>query len=243
MKSLNGQPVIFYVIVVLAMVIATLNKPAHAATDKASKQSFSVEQTVDGAAPSGVKPQKDTEAKTKLRTQGLRHFDNYAFYVYDADVDLFYDDDRDGHYYGLRIVFDADTDYPLADVYARLYLSYEGGPWEHYYTTDTFLLLGNSGIDDYVVETELFSGYPTGYYDLLIELYDADYGDYLAAYGPEESSEMSFLPLEDQIADQSGGIIITPPQSLSNGGGGSLGLFSILGLLGLVGRLSRRNSR
>ncbi|MEJ2275989.1 MAG: hypothetical protein P8Y01_15715, partial [Woeseiaceae bacterium] len=46
------------------------------------------------------------------------------FWFYDVEVSLFSDFDRDGYFFGLDILFDADTHYAVADVYAVLYLSY-----------------------------------------------------------------------------------------------------------------------
>jgi len=161
-----------------------------------------------------------------------------GFEIFDADVTLYFDDDFDGHYYGIDVNFDADTDYITADVYARLYLSLEGEPWELYYTTEIFTLFGDTGTDDFTVETELYSGYPTAYYDVLIELYDADTGDFVAEFGPDDSDELLDAPLEDQQKDS--GVIIVGPEpiiSQSNGGGGS---FSLLWLTLLALALAAR---
>jgi hypothetical protein len=86
-------------------------------------------------------------------------------------------------------------------VYAVVYLSYEGGPWNEYAVTDSFPIFGASGEDEYVLVSELMSGYPTGYYDLLIELFDSYDGAFLASFGPEDTSELEFLPLEDARRD------------------------------------------
>jgi hypothetical protein len=150
------------------------------------------------------------------------------FWFYSADVILFNDFDHDGYYYGIDLAFDADTSYAVADVYAVLYLSYEYGPWEEYAATDDFSLYGSSGTDEYIVETELVSGYPTGSYDILIELYDAWDGSYLASIGPADTSELAILPLEDSTRDvaSTGG-----PYVVVNSGGGSFGVLLLLGLL------------
>lgn len=151
------------------------------------------------------------------------------FWFYTADVELFNDFDRDGYYYGIDLLFDADTSYVAADVYAVIYLSYEYGPWNEYAETDDFTLFGSSGTDEYVVETELVSGYPTGNYDILIELYDAWDNTFLASYGPEDTSELSLLPLEDSTRDaRSGG---QTQVVVNSGGGGSVGWLLLLGLL------------
>ena len=54
------------------------------------------------------------------------------FWFYAADVVLFNDDDFDGYYWGIDLLFDADTYYDVADVYAVVYLSYQGGPWNEF---------------------------------------------------------------------------------------------------------------
>ena len=151
----------------------------------------------------------------------------FDFWIYDADVQLFNDDDRDGYYHGIDVLFDADTIYAAADVYAVLYLSYEGGPWNEYAVTEDFTIFGASSSDEYVVVTELMSGYPTGSYDLLIELYDPFDGAFLAEFGPADSSGLSFLPLEDFDRDAPVGEV---PVAVSRGGGGAAD-FWLFGLL------------
>ena len=156
---------------------------------------------------------------------------NIEFWIYDASVELFDDWDRDGYYVGIDLTFDADTVYPAADVYAVIYLSYDFGPWNEYSSTDDFTIFGASGSDEYSVETELVSGYVTGDYDILIELFDAYDGSFVASFGPEDSPELSFLPLEDAGRD-------TPPGTtviVNEGGGGSSGLLGLLTLLGVTG--------
>ncbi len=153
------------------------------------------------------------------------------FWFYDADVVLFNDLDRDGYYFGIDLAFDADTNYAVADVYAVLYLSYEYGPWNEYAVTEDFTLFGSSGTDEYIVESELVSGYPTGSYDILIELYDAYDGTYLASYGPDDTSELSLLPLEDSNRDA---VSVGQTQVVvSSGGGGSLSFLLLAGLLAI----------
>lgn len=168
------------------------------------------------------KPSVDLHQRTA--TIGVSADPNFWFY--DVDVALFADADGDGYYWGIDLLFDADTNYAAADVFAVLYLSYDGGPWNEYAETEDITLFGTSGLDDYTVETELVSGYPTGDYDILIELYDAYDGSFLASMGPEDTSELSFLPLEDSTRDAPG-----ETQVVVNSGGGSLGWLLLLALL------------
>jgi len=164
---------------------------------------------------------------------------SHDFWIYEADVILFNDDDGDGYFYGIDLLFDADTIYGVADVYAVLYLSYEGGPWNEYAVTEDFTIFGASGSDEYVLVTELMSGYPTGSYDLLIELFDPFDGAFLASLGPIDSSELGYLPLEDYDRDapvQEARVVINH----GSGGGGIDGWFlSVLFLILFVSAIRK----
>ena len=161
---------------------------------------------------------------------------NTDFWFYDAYVQLFSDVDRDGYFTGIELTFDADTIYAAADVYAVVYLSYEYGPWNEYAETEDFSIFGASGNDEYVIETDLVAGYPTGNYDILIELYDAWDGAFVAEIGPEDTSELSLLPLEDTNRDAPAG---TTQIVVNQGGGGSLSWMLLLALACAAG-LRRR---
>jgi len=157
-------------------------------------------------------------------------------YIYDADVVLYDDFDNDGFYRFLSVRIDADTLRSSAYVFADLYLSPDGINWELYHTTGDFWIGGQTSDDEFFVETELVTGYPTGYYDLLIELYDADFGTYSDEFGPNQSSAMSLLALEDATQDPEPIVVV------SNGGGGafSWGWLAALATAGFGGRFRRR---
>ncbi len=162
------------------------------------------------------------------------------FWFYTADVVLFNDDDFDGYYWGIDLLFDADTYYDVADVYAVVYLSYEGGPWNEVAVTESFPIFGATSDDEYVLVTELMSGYPTGDYDLLIELFDSYDGAFLADFGPEDTSELSFLPLEDANQDDPH---FDDPVVVVDGGGGATSWWTISMMLLLLLGTSLRNNR
>lgn len=157
------------------------------------------------------------------------------FWFYTADVILFNDEDNDGYFHGIDLLFDADTVYDEVDVYAAVFLSLEGGEWNEYAVTDTFRIFGATSEDEYVIVTELETGYPTGSYDLLIELYDAIDGEFLTAIGPDETSELYYLPLEDYERDAAytEEIIV-----LGHGGGNAFGLLVLVLLVAFMRRLS-----
>jgi len=200
-------------------------------------------QTTRAARDSGVPAKTSTDEFSALETVGSRQTGKRSqlaskpgaalntvadsnFWFYSADVILFNDHDQDGHFHGIDLLFDADTYYAEADVYAVVYLSLADGPWNEYFATDNFTLFGASADDEFNIVTELVSGYPTGSYDLLIELFDAYDDAFLASFGPADSSALAFLPLEDADRDipYETTVVVTK-------GGGSLGWLTLLVLL------------
>ena len=119
------------------------------------------------------------------------------FEIYDAQSWLNVDYDGDGYYSDFTIEFDADSAGGFADVYAKLYLSAAGGAWVLYHTTDVFTIYAGDDGDDYSVQTRLRFDFPTGNYDVLIDLYEAGYPGIVATIGPEDA-DLYALPLEDR---------------------------------------------
>ncbi|MEM7430868.1 MAG: choice-of-anchor H family protein [Pseudomonadota bacterium] len=183
---------------------------------------------------------KGARVQSQRSVSGLKSSTNIDFWIYDADVVLFNDHDVDGHFHGIDLLFDADTYFAVADVYAVLYLSFEGGPWNEYAATENFTILGATSDDEYVVVSELLSGYPTGSYDLLIELYDAFDDSFLASYGPIDTPELAFLTLEDANRDTPIDTTTTTTVVVREGGG-SLGWLMLAALLALLPIASRRS--
>jgi hypothetical protein len=180
--------------------------------------------------PSSSPPRRIARQSKGTGTQTLRSSAASSAWIYDATAEIYHDYDGDGYFHYLRVRFDADSYFNDHWVYARLYLSADGQYWDEYHVTQDFLINGTSPYDDYEVETELAAGYPPGLYDVLIELYDADYGDFLADFGPADSSALSLLPLEDLSYDG-----VAPPVTVTvseeHGGGGAVDWYVIAALL------------
>jgi len=135
------------------------------------------------------KKQRDPDLSAQLKSS--------SFYFSSVEVLFHRDLDYDGYYSEFTVNFDADTDYNSATVYALLYLSYEGGPWELYYETDYFNINGWSSSDDLSVTTLLTEGYPPGRYDILIDLYDEYDHSLVATISSDDTSALADLYLED----------------------------------------------
>lgn len=250
----RAQTVIAAVYVLLISILTIVSARA----DEEPRSSMS-RHYVDGGRDGALPSAQSADEFAALRTEGERrrpHADNATrpgsagapgtaratvddFWFYTADVILFGDDDLDGYHYGIDLLFDADTVWSSAWVYAVVYLSLDGGPWNEYASTEDFRIFGATSDDEYVLVTELQSGYPTGDYDVLIELFEADTGEYLADFGPESSSALSWLPLEDYNRDAPS---FDRPVTVSRGhGGGSIGSALLLVLAGTA-LLRRRRS-
>ena len=106
---------------------------------------------------------------------GVANRYDQLFEIYDADVHTISDIDGDGYHHAINVYFDVDVSYDSATVYAKLYLSREGGPWRQYFTTDLFSIHIDDDGDAYEVQTELLEGYDPGYYDVLVEIYSLEH--------------------------------------------------------------------
>lgn len=147
-----------------------------------------------------------TEAKQlEVKQSQSAQLHQGEFIIYDAFSYLEADIDGDGYHQSFSIVFDADY-FPYgynnyADVYASLYLSRNGGPWEHYYSSEIFTLYLDSDQDEYEVSTTLEQGYIAGHYDILIDLYRADNNQLVASYSSDDNNALYALPLESSEND------------------------------------------
>ncbi len=164
-------------------------------------------------------------------------------YVYDASTELISDLDADGFYHRFSIAVDADTVYSHDHVYAKLYLSYEGGPWNRYAISDEYKINRDSTRDIFTIETELADGFRTGYYDVRISLYDAVDDYWLMDYGPYQDGSLANLPLEDSSRDTYYDAEGYPIETEVVVAMGSMGVGSLLLPLVLLLRLKRNSSK
>jgi hypothetical protein len=247
----------FAIIAILASSILMAEEATSAEEQRTTVSAFYAQGGRDQATPDKVSKDelapfsaKSTRDRTALRSSKLAgsinqtHTVNTDFWFYLADVVLFADQDNDGYFAGIDLLFDADTYYSRAEVYAVAYLSWEGGPWEEYAVTEVFVINDTSADDEYVVVTDLVSGYPTGSYDILIELFDAYDDAFVADIGPENTSELAFLPLEDAGRDAFSPGPTPGPVVINHGsGGGSMNLLTLAVLLGVAAIPALRRRR
>ena len=243
----------------VGMLFVTLAAPVLAEDLSNSRSSTSISFTSSSALDTASKDERlsqaDADVMAPLVKEGFRpesgpvglHIETVItvyddITLFDATTELISDFDDDGFYHRFSVEIDADTIYETSYVYARLYLSYEGGPWNHYATSDAYHIYGDSELDTFVIETELADGFPPGYYDVRIELYDADHGDWLLSYGPYDDASLSSLPLEDSYYDDHYRASVYPVETeVVIAGSGSMGWWALI--VPLLITLSRRNHK
>ena len=224
--------------------------------------SFNTSTELDKATKDALLKQVDADIMMPLDNQGFRmestamavhivtsseiHGADYS--IYDASTELISDFDNDGFYHRFNVLIDVDTVFDTAYIYAELYLSYEGGPWNHYASSDNYHIHGDSELDSFIIETELADGFPPGYYDVRIEVYDADYDEWLLSYGPYDDASLSALPLEDSYHDDIETVVYYPVETeiiVVDGHGGSMSwwLFLVPALIAVNRRFGSNKHR
>ena len=243
--------------------LVMLSAPLMAATSSDTRSSRSISYVesddLDKTSKDDLFKQAETEIMTALVKQGFRpesvitaasivnisynHADEII--LYDASTELISDFDDDSFYHRFSVSIDADTIYETSYVYAELYLSYEGGPWNHYVSSDAYHIHGDSEQDIFTIETELADGFSPGYYDVRIKLYDADSDELLLIYGPYDDASLSALPLEDSFYDDMYRDVVYPVETeiiVAGHGHGSMGwlLLVVSALLSVSRKFSSR---
>jgi len=181
--------------------IKSISYASDAVIDSSSKDALlqlAETSVITSIAKEGSRTESGSAEKLTLTTSYM-HSGNFS--IYTVDTNLISDMDYDGFYHRFSITIDADTSYTDADVYAKIYLSYEGGPWNYMASSDIYHIHSDSAQDAFTIETELTDGFYAGYYDVRIELYDANYNEWVLSYGPYDDSSISTLPLEDSYND------------------------------------------
>lgn len=172
---------------------------------------------------------------------GIANRHDQIFEIYRAGVQLLSDLDFDGYHHALNVNFDIDVNIDGATVYAKLFLSRDGGRWSHYNTTDLFNIYSDDSGDEYEVTTELLEGYPPGYYDILIEVYSLNHADMVASQRLNHHYLGRDVLLEDLSWDGRGQYTEEYTEiSVSHGGAGSASLFWLILVLlvAIAGRVA-----
>ncbi len=193
--------------------------------------------TFQGTATSNHYP-ANTSRKTRSSPADRTISHHYhGLWIFDVLINLTTDNDNDGHYSTFSVSLDVDTHFSPRLVYAVLYISQNNEPWSEYAVTGNFTVTGSGAADTVQIETNLESGYPSGYYDHYIEIYDAYDHSLLLSYGPNHSHHVRGLPFESYYDDS----LYSPVTvSLSFSGTGSVTPYWLTAMITLL--IYRRRS-
>lgn len=181
--------------------IKSINYASNTTIDDSTKTTLLKQAESTVLAPLSKQGLRTESASTEKLTSSTSYMNGENFSIYNVDADLISDFDYDAFYHRFSITIDADTLYNSAYVYAKIYLSYEGGPWSYITSSNAYHIYGDSAADAFTIETELTDGFYAGYYDVRIDLYDGDTDAMILSYGPSDNSSISALPLEDSYND------------------------------------------
>lgn len=159
--------------------------------------------------------------------QRLAHHPAADIEIFDAWVDVFGDHDHDGFFQNIQVTLDADTLNDLETVYVKLYLSYEGSPWQQYAISDLYEIHLDSAEDSYRILTELVDGYYPGYYSVLIELHSLNHINPVDSVVLDFDTEGYQIALEDRSYDEN---YVYDPYDVTLSAGVS-GSFSLPGIV------------
>lgn len=205
-----------------------------------TRQTHARQTTVTVAGKSSVHyyPSEFAKAPSQLSRNSATHTDRKIasyyplLWIFDVTLNLNTDHDHDGHYSNFSLTLDLDTTFTATTVYAVLYLANEGGPWNEYAVTGNFTISGSGSADTFSLNAELDSGYPSGYYNHYIEVYDAYTHELIGTYGPDDSHQFFGLPIESRMHDDE--LHFGTDISLSFSGTGSMGPITLLLSLGCL---------
>ena len=163
---------------------------------------------------------------------------NSDFWIYDAWVETSSDIDYDGYATTVSVSFDADTIYAEVPVYAVIYLG-DANEFYPVHTTSDFFIYGESTSDEFVVETDLVTGFRPYDYDIMIELYDSQTNELVAIADHTNDADLSYVPLESHNYDV---VYVEETVVEVRSHGGAIYWPALAGLLGLgVWRRLRAN--
>lgn len=186
------------VITALVSTFTLLSSPSYASTSTKSVENATPENTFT----EGYTRPLDLQARNASKSKTLvnKHYGSRQFELFYIDAWLFNDDDYDGFYSSFDLTFDLDVDYGSAAVYADIWIRPENGYYELLHSTEIFTIEGYGTHDEYHVSTDLIDDFPVGYYDILIELYDAEhsYTTPVATANSYSFDALYALPLESR---------------------------------------------
>ncbi len=121
--------------------------------------------------------------------------------VFDAYVQLLSDRDGDGFYRQFQLDVDVDSLGYDTEVYLRIYYRSRNSDWLLLDTSAPFWVRGENALDVWQAVYTLTDGFLTDWYELAIDVYDANTDEWMASTDGTLDIDLYDVPLEDRWAD------------------------------------------
>lgn len=159
-------------------------------------------QTLTKAMPN-IKVQQSVKVTTKqsiVKKSVMSHQNSVWFY--EVTSEAYQDLNQDGYFQNLTLNFDLDTDYASLDVFVDIAFINQYGISELVYTSNLFILNGDSEHDNQQFDFQFFNLWPTDYYQVHITVRDAYSSEVYLTTNNNDFYALEDLPLEGSLFDQ-----------------------------------------
>lgn len=160
---------------------------------KSVREGYRVNPTTqaNGSQAAVIKPET-----TKRNHSGHLLYDTAEIWVADVGVHVFNDSDVDGFFSGFSVNLDVDVEWHSADVFAAFYLKTPNTEPQLLHSTLVFSIFERLVTDQYQVDVELVDNYQANYYDLIIDIVDAQSLEVVDTISFDTHRNLAGLPLE-----------------------------------------------
>ncbi len=169
--------------------------------------SVQAEQSVKFKVQQNNKLHDKSEQLKALKKQSRESLDDIVWF-YQVESEISQDLDQDGYYQNLSLTMDLDTQFVSQDVFVDILLFNSVGEVELSYSSDIFNLNGDSELDAQTFDFQFFESFPTDYYQIQIEVYDAYNLELRAVANETNMVALLDLPLEGSTFDQDNSISV-----------------------------------
>lgn len=152
-------------------------------------------------------------------------------YLADATVNLYEDYDYDGYYSGFELTVDLDTVELSTPIFIDVFVQRPGDLPIFISTSGVTYLHSDSYNDELYFDVLLDVGFEPGYYDVIIDVYDAEFNHLLTTITPEDDYTLSGLYLESANYEETYGSHTHVSVAHHSGSAGWLMMIGVLGLL------------
>jgi hypothetical protein len=188
-------------VVCVLLIILTAHREARAAnTDPINTITQPVAKIKSKRISNPSKYEKEQQSSLQYRSLSAQPLSQVVS-VYDVWFNLIEDTDGDGYFHQFEVSFDVDTQYAQQEIYVVGKLI--GATSQQLFETEHYHIESDSGADSYQTTVLLSDGYPSGEYNMELNVYDAQTDTLLLHVNGQHDQDMWGLYLEDAKLEHS----------------------------------------